>query len=145
MTDDASLAGRHYSAPATYVVAREVVRQFADALGVDHPLHRDEVAAREAGYADVVAPTTFAVVVAQPATDAMMADPTVGLEYSRIVHGEQVFVHHAPIVAGDELTAEMTVAGVRAAAGASMLTLVTEVATVAGEPRSTVTALLVHR
>lgn len=145
MSDDASLAGRRYSAPATYVVGREAVRQFAEAVGVDHPLHHDEVVAREAGFSDVVAPATFAVVVAQPATDAMMADPTVGLEYSRIVHGEQVFVHHAPIVAGDELTARMTVAGVRPVAGASMLTLVTEVATVAGEPRSTVTALLVHR
>ncbi|WP_380167055.1 MaoC family dehydratase N-terminal domain-containing protein [Jannaschia sp. R86511] len=145
MTDDAPLAGRRYSAPATYVVGREVVRQFADAVGAEHPLHHDEVAAREAGFTDVVAPPTFAVVVAQPATDAMMADPTVDLEYSRIVHGEQQFVHHAPIVAGDELTATMTVAGVRAAAGASMLTLVTEVATVDGDARSTVTALLVHR
>ena len=48
-------------------------------------------------------------------------------------------------LAGDELEATMTVAGVRPAAGASMLTLVTEVTTTTGEPRSTVTALLVHR
>ena len=48
-------------------------------------------------------------------------------------------------LAGDELPATMTVASVRAAGGAAMLTLVTEVATVSGDPRSTVTALLVHR
>lgn len=145
MTVDPSLAGRTYSAAATYLVGREVVRHFADAVGADHPFHHDVAAAREGGFDDVVAPPTFAVVVAQPATDRMMADPEVGLEYSRIVHGEQTFAHHAPIVAGDELEATMTVASVRAAAGAAMLTLVTEVTTVAGDPRSTVTALLVHR
>jgi len=140
-----TLAGRSYSAAGSYVVGRETVRQFAGAVGAEHPLHHDVVAAREAGYGDVVAPPTFAVVVAQPATDAMMADPEVGLEYSRIVHGEQTFAHHAPIVAGDELEARMTVASVRSAGGAAMLTLVTQVTTTAGEPRSTVTALLVHR
>ncbi|MFC3688496.1 FAS1-like dehydratase domain-containing protein [Aquipuribacter hungaricus] len=145
MTVDPTLAGRTYSAAGSYVVGRETVRQFADAVGAAHPFHHDVVVAREAGYGDVVAPPTFAVVVAQPATDAMMADPEVGLEYSRIVHGEQTFVHHAPIVAGDELDADMTVASVRAAGGAAMLTLVTQVTTTAGEPRSTVTALLVHR
>ena len=134
MTVHPTLAGRSYSAAGSYVVGRETVRQFAGAVGAEHPLHHD-----------VVAPPTFAVVVAQPATDAMMADPEVGLEYSRIVHGEQTFAHHAPIVAGDELEATMTVASVRAAAGAAMLTLVTQVTTVAGDPRSTVTALLVHR
>lgn len=145
MTVDTALAGRSYSAAGTYVVGREVVRHFAQAVGADHPYHHDVGAAREGGFVDVVAPPTFAVVVAQPATDRMMADPEVGLEYSRIVHGEQSFTHHAPIVAGDELEARMTVASVRAAAGAAMLTLVTEVTTVAGEQRSTVTALLVHR
>jgi acyl dehydratase len=142
---DQDLVGRQYSAADTFVVGREAVREFADAVGAVHPLHHDVAAAREAGHGDVVAPPTFAVTVAQPATDRMMADPSVGLEYSRIVHGEQVFAHHAPIVAGEELTALMTVASVRPAAGAVMLTLRTEVATVAGEPRSTVTALLVHR
>lgn len=145
MTLDPTLAGRTYAAAASHLVGREAVRQFAGAVGAEHPLHHDVTAARHAGFGDVVAPPTFAVVIAQPATDAMMADPTVGLEYSRIVHGEQTFVHHAPIVAGDELEATMTVASVRAAGGAAMLTLVTEVTTVSGEPRSTVTALLVHR
>jgi len=140
-----ALAGRTYSAAGSYVVGREAVRQFAGAVGAEHPLHHDVAAARRAGFGDVVAPPTFAVVVAQPATDAMMADPEVGLEYSRIVHGEQSFAHHAPIVAGDELDATMTVASVRSAGGAAMLTLVTRVSTTTGEPRSTVTALLVHR
>lgn len=145
MTDGPALAGRSYSAAASYLVGREAVRQFALAVGAEHPFHHDVPAARDAGFDDVVAPPTFAVVVAQPATDRLMADPEVDLEYSRIVHGEQTFTHHAPIVAGDELAATMTVASVRVAAGAQMLTLVTEVTTVTGEPRSTVTALLVHR
>lgn len=145
MAVDESLVGRQYTAAGTHLVGREAVREFARAVGALHPFHLDVAAAREAGHADVVAPPTFAVVVAQPATDRLMSDDEVGLSYSRIVHGEQTFTHHAPIVAGDELSARMTVQSVRMAGGAAMLTLRTEVDTIEGEPRSTVIAMLVHR
>ena len=52
----------------------------------------------------------------------VVADPALGLDYSRVVHGEQRFVHARPIVAGDVLRAVVTVEAVRAAAGNDILT-----------------------
>ncbi|MFC5379195.1 FAS1-like dehydratase domain-containing protein [Aquipuribacter nitratireducens] len=145
MSLDPGLVGREYRSDEPFVVGREAVREFARAVRAVHPWHHDTAAARDAGHPDVVAPPTFAVVVAQGATQRLVDDPEVGIEYSRVVHGEQGFVAHSPIVAGDELVTTTTLAGLRQAAGVDMLTLRTEVTTSAGEPRSTVTAMLVHR
>ncbi|WP_336920691.1 FAS1-like dehydratase domain-containing protein [Aquipuribacter sp. SD81] len=145
MTLDQGLVGREYPADEPFVVGREAVRAFARAVGATHPWHHDVGAARAAGFADLVAPPTFLVVAAQGATQRLVADPEVGIEYARVVHGEQGFEHHAPVVAGEELLVTTTVAALRQAAGVDMLTLRTEVTTVAGEARSTVTAMLVHR
>ncbi len=42
--------------PTNYAVGREKVREYASAVGETNPLYLDVEAAREAGYADVVAP-----------------------------------------------------------------------------------------
>ena len=57
------IQGKVYAPTAPYLVGREKVREFARAVLSDEPLHLDPVAARAAGYADVVAPPTFAIVV----------------------------------------------------------------------------------
>ena len=50
-------------ADAPYLVGREKVREFARAVFADDPQHTDPDAAQALGYADVVAPPTFAIVV----------------------------------------------------------------------------------
>ena len=62
------------------------------------------------GYPDVVAPPTFAVIVG-PAQRGpyWSSDPEAGIDFSRVVHGEQRFMHHRPIVAGDRLMATLHV------------------------------------
>jgi len=47
---------------STYQVGREKIREYANALGIDNPVHLDVEAARAAGFRDVVAPPMFAVV-----------------------------------------------------------------------------------
>jgi acyl dehydratase len=92
--------------PTSYAVGREKVREFAAAVGEENPLHHDLDAAREAGYADVVAPPMFAVVFGGRAMAPALFDPEVGIDFSRMVHGGQEFTWHAPVVAGDEITTE---------------------------------------
>lgn len=145
MAVDASLVGRHYPVGDSFVVGREAVRDFSRAIGARHPHHFDVQAAREAGFRDVVSPSTFAAVVGQRSTDRLIDDPEVGIVYSRVVHGEQAFTHHAPIVAGDELGVALTVDSVRMAGPVAMLTIRNEIATTAGEPRCTAVTMLVHR
>ena len=90
------------------------------------------------------APVTFPIVVAFQAMLALMADPSVGIALHRVVHGEQRFVHHRPITAGDELTGELTVDSIRMAGGHAMITTRTELSA-AGEPVCTSTSTIVVR
>jgi acyl dehydratase len=89
---------------ATYAVGREKVREYAHAVGETDPRYLDPEAAREAGFADVVAPPMFAAVYAGPAIFPAIEES--GLDFSRMVHGAQEFTWHEPVVAGDEITTE---------------------------------------
>ncbi len=51
------------------------------------------------------------------AQDKLLFDPALGLDFDVVVHGDQRFVHHRPIVAGDELTSTPYVDQVRVMAG----------------------------
>jgi len=139
-----AFAGRTYPPTAAYEVGREKIREFAEATGA-HPANVDPDAARALGYADVIAPPTFAVLVAQRCDAQLVRDPEAGIDYSRVVHGEQTFVHHRPIVAGDRLVAVLHVDGVRAAGGHAMVTTRSEISTEAGEPVCTASSTLVVR
>jgi acyl dehydratase len=122
VTVTADLEGRVYPDTEPYLVGREKVREFARAVGSTDPLSLDPAAARAAGYADVVAPPTFAVVVQDLTLAQLLADETAGVDFSRVVHGEQRFRLSRPIVAGDTLTAVMTVTGVKTLGGNAMVT-----------------------
>jgi acyl dehydratase len=104
-------------APVTYAVGREKVREYAHAVGETNPLHLDVEAARAAGHKDVVAPPMFAVVYASPAVIPAFFDPDVGMDFARMVHGEQEFAWGPLVVAGDEITTEVEVASVSERAG----------------------------
>lgn len=114
--------GREYPATAPYSVGREKIREFADAVGAADPAHHDLVAARGLGYSDLVAPPTFAVVIAQRAEGQYVSDPEAGIDFSRVVHAEERFTHHRPIVAGDELVTVLHVDSVTSRGSLSMVT-----------------------
>ena len=145
MALDASFIGHCYPAAATYQVGREKIREFADAIGDGNAVCRDPGAARAAGYGDVVAPPTFAMILALRAQEELINDPKLGLDYRRMVHGSQSFTHHRPIKAGDELAAALYVDGIRTVGGNDMLTLRCEIIDGAGDPVTTARAVLVVR
>lgn len=116
------LQGRTFAPTATYLVGREKVREFSRAVFATNPINLDPDAARAAGYADVVAPPTFPVVVQEYTLAQLLAEPEAGIDFSRVVHGDQRFTYSRPIVAGDELTATLTVSSVKTLGGNSMVT-----------------------
>jgi acyl dehydratase len=142
---DASFVGRAYPATEPYTVAREKVREFADAIGADEAAHRDPKAAAALGYPDVIAPPTFPVIFSMAAFYALCADPELGLDLARVIHGDQRFAYARPVFAGDRLTRVTTVEEIMSRAGSDFLTTRTEVATEAGEPVVTVWSRLVIR
>lgn len=145
MPVNAELAGRSYPAAPPYLVGREKVREFARAVLATSPLNLDPEAARAAGYADVVAPPTFAVVVQELTLAQLLGDPDAGIDFARVVHGDQRFTITRPIVAGDELTATLTVTSVKSLGGHSMVTAETAMADATGARVVTAISTLVVR
>ena len=139
------LQGRSYPPTPPYLVGREKVREFARAVFADSPLHHDPEAARAAGYSDVVAPPTFPVVVQEQTLAQLLGDPDAGIDFSRVVHGDQRFTFTRPIVAGDELTATLTVTGVKSLGGHSMVTAESAVVDAGGAHVVTAISTLVVR
>ena len=145
MAVNANFIGRTYPATPSYAVGREKIREFAEAVGADDPVHTDPTYARARGYRDVIAPPTLAVVIAQKCDRQFIADPEAGIDFSRVVHGEQRFVHHSPLTAGDEIVGVLTVDSVREAGGHAMVTTRSELSTIEGEPVCTATSTIVIR
>jgi acyl dehydratase len=145
MALDRALVGRSYPPSAVYEVARAKLAEFATAIGSDDPVHCDPEAARAAGYPDVIAPPTFAIAVTLEAAMVVLDDPDVGIDYSRVVHGEQRFTHHRPIRAGDRLVATATIAAARSVAGNDLLTARVDLTTEDGEAVCTSLSMLVAR
>jgi acyl dehydratase len=129
MPVDQSHIGRVYPPTPLYEVGREKIREFADAVNDPNPVYRDRAAAQALGYADVIAPPTFAILLTLPAGQQFLFDPEVGIDYGRVVHGEQRFVHERPIQAGDELHVVVTIDAIRVAAGNDLITMRSEVRT----------------
>jgi acyl dehydratase len=95
--------------PVVYAVGREKIREYANATGETNPACLDPASAREAGYADVVAPPMFAVVYSAPAMGPAILDPDVAINFAALVHGGQDFVWGPLVMAGDEITTTATV------------------------------------
>lgn len=139
------LQGRSFPPTEPYLVGREKVREFSRAVFATNPVNLEPEAARAAGYDDVVAPPTFAVVVQEQALAKLLAEPDTGIDFSRVVHGDQRFVATRPIVAGDELTAVLTVSRVKTLGGHSMVTADTLISDAAGRHVVTATSTLIVR
>ena len=142
---DPSFVGRSWPATAPYQVGREKIREFATAIGATDAEYHDPEAARALGYADVVAPPTFPFVVTMAASSQIIRDPQLGMDYSRVVHGDQKFAYTRPVVAGDTLVCVVTVDEITSRGGHDFLTTRTEVTTEAGEPVVTAWSKLVQR
>ena len=138
--------GRRLPAEGTFEVSREHIRRFADAIGDPNPAYRDRAAAAALGHPDVIAPPTFLTTIGLTMAGlSPIDDPALGLDYGRVVHGEQRFVHHRPVRAGDVLTAEQTIEDIRDAGANELMTLTMEIRTTAGEPVCTAYNTVVSR
>ncbi|MDQ1464137.1 MAG: hypothetical protein QOC73_1078 [Actinomycetota bacterium] len=142
---DPSFVGRSYPPTPVYQVGREKIREFAAAIGDANPAYIDLEAARALGYPDLVAPPTFAIVLSMHAAHQVVMDPALGLDYTRVVHGDQRFSYTRPIVAGDELSVVVTVEKIRSMAGNDLVTTRGDISTTDGELVCTAYSTVVAR
>jgi acyl dehydratase len=137
--------GRTFEPSEPYEVSRVKIAEFAEAIGEPSALCRDRAAAQAAGYPDVIAPPTFAIVVSGRGSARVTHDPDLGINYAMVVHGEQSFTHHRPLHAGDVVTSQSTIEDIRQIGSMTTMTTVTEIRTVDGEPVCTARSTLVER
>jgi hypothetical protein len=116
---DTSIIGKPTGARKVRV-ERGPVEFFATALKDDNPVYHDGSAAAAAGFDGIPAPPTFSFVMGHQGArrEEQPPDPTGGQspmfkvmgdlmkQGGLVLHGEQEFVYHRPIVEGDVLHSE---------------------------------------
>lgn len=152
------------TADGVVTVERATVTAFAASVLDDKPLYRNRDAARAAGFDDIPAPPTYFFSAAQnwgQWEEEQPPDPTGGANPMAevmgglmagggiILHGEQEFTYHRPVVVGEKLRARGTVRDVyqKASGERTMTFMVIETAYTdeTGEPVVTSTMNLLHR
>jgi acyl dehydratase len=123
-----SRAGTTYQ-PVSFSVTAERVRTFAEAVGADGP----------------GVPPTFATAPEIEAMAAVLRDPELDLDFTRVVHAEQSYDWVRPIETGDELTARSTIESIRSKAGSEILVISTDIRDATGAVIVLATCTLVVR
>nr|WP_052012182.1 MaoC family dehydratase N-terminal domain-containing protein [Alicyclobacillus hesperidum] len=100
-----------WSEPVKNEVEKGAIRKFAQAIGDDNPLYSNEEAAKKSRYGRLVAPPTFS------RTFDYGRIPNLVLPTAGLIHGEQSYVFHRPILAGDVLYASQALVDVKERSG----------------------------
>jgi acyl dehydratase len=145
MALDQSFVGRSYPPTTPYEVGREKIREFAEAIGDANPVYTDPEVAKELGHPDVIAPPTFVFGITFKDAHEVVGDPDLGLDYSRVVHGDQKFAYTRPVRAGDRLSVTSVIETIKSVAGSDVLTIRSEVHDQSGEHVVTARTMLVAR
>jgi acyl dehydratase len=126
------LKGKEYQ-EVDFVVDRDRVLQFADAIGEDDPIFRDPEAGRSAGYHEQLTPPTFVTVMQIMTSGQVVMDQELGLNYALVVHGEQEYEWHRPVRVGDKLKATPRIADIYARGPNEFLVIEAEIRDESGE------------
>ncbi len=100
--------GRTFTGAELVTVTQSEINAFADVIG-----ETDRS----------VAPPTFSIRITLAQSQQLLSDPDVGLDWSRLVHGDQKFQILRPIVAGDQLRCSSTIENYKVAAGNEIVTV----------------------
>jgi acyl dehydratase len=127
-----SLKGKTYE-EVDFEVERERATQFALAVGEDDPRFLDPEAARSEGFPDQVAFPTFPTVIQILTSAQVVLDEELGLDYTRVVHGEQEYDWKRPIVLGDRLRAQPRISDIYSKGPNEFLVIEAEIKDADGE------------
>jgi|SRR5882724_6080827 len=116
---DQSAVGRTFT-PVTARVESGRLRFFLDTLGEKNPVYRDHKAP--------VPPTYLFCLEMMDSTEPFEFLNAFDIDLARVLHGEQRFDHHAPVVVGDTVTFKPRVTSVTDKKGGAMTLIVVETA-----------------
>ncbi len=132
MAMNQTLKGKTYD-EVDFEVERDRVNQFALAIGEDDPRYVESEAARTEGFPEQLAFPTFPTVVQIITSAQIVLDEELGLDYTRVVHGEQEYEWTRPVVVGDRLRARPRIADIYAKGPNELLVIESEIKDQDGE------------
>ena len=88
------------------------LRFYAKATGQTDPIYLDEEAARAAGHPGLPVPPTFFFCLEMESPNPAAIRELLGMDYRRLLHGEQGFSYYAMAYAGDKLTFSQQIADI---------------------------------
>ena len=94
----------HELPPYQVDVEKGRLRFFAKATGQDDPVYTDEDSARAAGHPGLPVPPTFFFCLEMESPNPAAVRELLGIDYRRLLHGEQGFTFHRMAYAGDTLS-----------------------------------------
>lgn len=115
--------GRVYPGRGTHEIHASSIAAFARAINDENPAYLDRKTAHALGYSEVVAPPTYLITIALDESQWALSDPLLGLDWARVVHGDQRFKFARSIVAGDVLSCETTIEAIKSVAGNDFVTM----------------------
>jgi acyl dehydratase len=128
------MVGAHYRFPDYFEVSREKIREFARSVKDEHPAHFDEAAAAESGHSALVASLTFLAVAGRQVQLEIFDKFDLPINIARVLHRDQKFTFHRPIVAGDKLFFDTYLDSVIESHGTVVSEVRSEVTDANGEP-----------
>jgi hypothetical protein len=127
------LRGKHFRYPDHYVVEREKIREYAEAVKNEDAPFAEEKAATDLGYDGLVAPLTFVSVLGYKAQRGFLEDANIAIEDAQIVQVDQELKFVKPIQVGDRLYCDVYEHSVRQAHGTDIIVMKTVVSNQDGE------------
>ena len=128
------IIGSHYRAPDYFEVGREKIREFATSVQDDNPVHFSEDAAAEAGYSGVVAPLTFLAIAGRRVQLDIFTKFSIPINIARVLHRDQKFRFHRPILAHDKLHFDTYLDSVIESHGTVLAEIRSEITDAEGKP-----------
>ena len=125
---------RSYPSLETFKVDQEKINAFSDAIGDNNDYVKQ-------GFAS----PTYLISIQMGAMEVALFDPELGLDYSKVVHGEQSFEYKKPVKAGDELSIISTIEDIKSKVGNDFITIRSDVKDAAGNDVATLKATLIAR
>jgi len=125
---------RSYPSKETYKVTKDQIDDFAKSIGDSNFYVSD-------GFAS----PTFLISIQMGAMQVALFDPELGLDWNKVVHGEQSFEYKKPVKAGDELSFISTIEDIKTKVGNYFITIRSDVKDSNNKDVATLRATLIAR
>jgi len=106
-----SMCGKEYE-PFTWLVERGKMRELVQSIGDNNPIYLDRLSAKEAGYQDTPASSTYITLPGMWMKVIGRVAKDLNIKLHRMLHGEQNYEYFQEIYPGDVLTGRAKIVAV---------------------------------